>query len=46
MEFTEFLHAGANSGKPKVILLLFEWVWSKMGMTIYLVHKTLKSAVP
>ena len=23
----------------------FEWVWSKMGVAIYLVHKTLKSAV-
>ena len=26
------LHAGANSGKLKVALMIFGWVWSKMGM--------------
>ena len=45
MEWTDFLHAGANLGKLKVILLIFEWVWSKMDVAIYLVIKTLKSAV-
>ena len=34
-----------NSEKLKVISLNFEWLWSKMGVTIYLVHETLKSAV-
>ena len=29
-----FLHAGANLGKLKVILLIFEWVWSKMDVAI------------
>ena len=30
MEWTDFLHAGANSGKLKVISLIFDWVLSKM----------------
>ena len=29
MEWSDFLHAGLNSGKLKVILLISEWVWSK-----------------
>ena len=45
MECTEFLHGGANSGKLKFISLIFEWVWSKMGIAIYLVYGTLKYAV-
>ena len=40
-----FLHAGANSGKLEVISLIFEWVWSKMGVATYLVYKTLISDV-
>ena len=43
MEWTDFLRAFANSGKLKVTSLIFEWVWSKMGMD-YIVHETLKSA--
>ena len=35
------LYPGANSGKFKFISLIFE----KMGAAIYLVQKTLKSAV-
>ena len=30
MKWTDFLHVGANSRKLKVILLIFEWEWSKM----------------
>ena len=45
MEITDFLDASANSGKLKVILLMFEWVWPKTGMAIYLVIKTLKSVL-
>ena len=29
MEWTDFLHAGANLGKLKVISLIFGWVWSE-----------------
>ena len=32
MEWTDFLHAGANSGKLKIDLMIFGWVFSKMGM--------------
>ena len=36
MERTTFLHAGANSGKLKVILLISEWMWvGKWGVAIY-----------
>ena len=35
MEWTGFLHAGANSGKWKVISLIFGWALSKMGMAVY-----------
>ena len=45
MEWTDFLHAGANSGKLKAISLIFECLSSEMGMAIYLVHETLKSAI-
>ena len=41
MEWTDFLHAGANLGKQKVISSIFEGAWSKMGVAIYLVHETL-----
>ena len=44
MEWTEFLHSGINSGKLKVDLMIFGWVWSKMAMGL-LVHETLKSVV-
>ena len=27
------------------ISLIFEWTWSKLGMAIYSVYKTIKSAV-
>ena len=39
------LHAGANSGKLKFILLILKQAWSRMCVDIYLVHETLKSAV-
>ena len=45
IEWTDFLHAGANSGKFKVISLIFEWIWSKMDMVVYLVQEFLKSAL-
>ena len=45
MEETDFLHAGANSGKPKVISLILGLAWSKMGMVIYLVYENRKPAV-
>ena len=32
IEETDFLHAGTNSGKPKVDAMIFGWVWSKMVM--------------
>ena len=31
---SRFFNAGANSGKLKVASMIFEWVWSKIGMTI------------
>ena len=34
MEWTDFLSAGANSGKLKVILMIFGWMLSKLGMAI------------
>ena len=34
MEPTDFLHAGANSGKLKVISMIFGWAFSKMGVAI------------
>ena len=34
MEWTDFLHTGGNSGKLKVVLMIFGWAWSKIGMTI------------
>ena len=30
-EITDFLHGGANSGRQKVISMIFGWVWSKLG---------------
>ena len=36
MELKDVLLAGENSGKVKVISLIFECVWTKMGMTTYL----------
>ena len=44
MVWTDFVHAGANSGKPKVILIL-GWVCSKMAVATYLVYEILKSAI-
>ena len=44
MIWTDFLHAGANAGKPKVILIL-GWVISKMAVATYLVYEILKSAI-
>ena len=35
IEWTDFLHAGANSGKLKVITQIFGWAWPKMEMAIY-----------
>ena len=44
MELTDFLHAGANSGKLKVISMIFGWVnIVKIGQC-HLFLKTLKSA--
>ena len=34
MEWTDFLHAGVNSGKLKVISIIFRWMWSKLGVAI------------
>ena len=34
MKWTDFLHDDANSGKQKVISMIFEWAWSEMGMVI------------
>ena len=34
LKFTVLWHSGANSGKPKVISMIFGWVWSKMGASI------------
>ena len=31
MEWTDFLHAGGNVGKQKVISMIFGWEWSKMA---------------
>ena len=45
MESIDFLPACENSRKLKIVALIFEWKWSRMGMAIYLVHETLKSAV-
>ena len=33
-----FLHAGANSGKLKVISVIFGLVWSKMGIAILFIR--------
>ena len=33
MEWNDIFHAGANSGKLKVILVIFGWAWSEVGMT-------------
>ena len=35
MEWTDFLHTGGNSWKLKVILMIFEWVWSKTDLAIF-----------
>ena len=43
MEQTDFLHGGANSGKQKVIPMIF-WVGLVKNGSGHLVHKTLKSA--
>ena len=32
-------------GKLTIVSLIFEWVWSKIGVAIHLVYKILKSAV-
>ena len=42
---TDFLHAGANLGKLKVILLFLSSRGQRLALAIYLVHETLKSAV-
>ena len=34
MKLTDFLHVAANSGKQKVISVIFGWAWSKMGVII------------
>ena len=34
MEWTDILHAGANSEKLKVILIIFGWAWSEMDVAI------------
>ena len=34
MEWTDFLHAGANSGMLKAILMILWLMWSKMGVAI------------
>ena len=34
MEFTDFLHDDANSGKLKNITKIFGWVGPEMGMAI------------
>ena len=34
MEWTDILHAGTNSGKLKVISMIFGRVWSEMGVVI------------
>ena len=41
IEWTDFLHAGADWGKLKVISLISEWVWSK---SVWPVCETLESA--
>ena len=32
MKYTDFLHAGTNSGKLKVIAMILGWMWLKMVM--------------
>ena len=32
MNWADFMHANANSGKLKITLIIFVWSWSKMGM--------------
>ena len=34
IEWTGFLHAGANSEKSKVISMIFGWAWSKISVAI------------
>ena len=34
MEWTNFLHTGANIGKLKVISMIYGWMLSKLGMAI------------
>ena len=34
MEWTGFLHAGADSGKLKVVSIIFGWMWSKLGVVM------------
>ena len=34
MKWNDFLHGGANTGKQKVISMIFGWAWSKMGVVI------------
>ena len=41
MEWTDILHANANSGKLKVISMIFGWAKSKMDMA-NIVHETLQ----
>ena len=35
IEWTDFVHADANSEKLKVDSMIFGWMWSKMGMVVY-----------
>ena len=42
MELTDSLHAGTNSGKLKVDLMIFGLEWSRKSSGL-LVHDTLKS---
>ena len=38
LEWTDFLHAGANLGKLKVFSMILGWVRSKMGLAIQLMR--------
>ena len=32
--WTDIVHAGANSGKLKVMSMIFGWAWSEMAVAI------------
>ena len=34
-KWTDILHAGASSGKLKVVSMIFGWAWSEVGMAIW-----------